>query len=150
MPLLGPQERHLSPATMRRRMAREPSVYDLVLLLDPELDDERREKILADTEAIILDQGGDIVERHDWGVRPTTFEIGKRKDQDYHLIQFHATNQALQQLSHTLKITDGISRHRVIKLRPGTPAAPDLRTVAATVEPVAEAPAEPVAVHDEE
>lgn len=137
MPPRGPREGRLSPATMRRRMAREPSVYDLVLLLDPELDDERREKILADTEAIILDHGGDIVDRHDWGVRPTTFEIAKRKDQDYHLIQFHATNAALSQLDHVLRITDGINRHRVIKLRPGTPAAPDLTPAAVVAEPPA-------------
>jgi small subunit ribosomal protein S6 len=116
---------------MRRRMARDPYVYDLVLMLDPELEDDRREKILADTEAIILDHGGDIVDRHDWGVRQTTYEISKRKDQDYHLIQFHATNAGLAQLDHVLRITDGITRHRVIKLRPGTPGAPDLRATAA-------------------
>lgn len=130
MTLRGPGERELAPATMRRRMVREAYLYDLVLLLDPDLEDERREKILTDTEAIILDHGGDIVERHDWGVRQTTFEIGKRKDQDYHLIQFHATNAGLSRLDHTLRITDGVSRHRVIKLRPGTPAAPDLRAAA--------------------
>ena len=129
---------------MRRRMTREPYVYDLVLLLDPALEDDRREKILTDTEAIILDHGGDIVERHDWGVRPTTFEIHKKAEQDYHLIQFHATKPGLEQLEHTLKITDGVSRHRVIKLRPGTPPAPDLRTAAvgAVVEDIPALPEE--------
>ena len=119
---------------MRRRMAPQPPVYDLVLLLNPEVEDERREKIIHDAADLISTNGGEIIERHDWGVRATAFEIAKRADQDYHLIQFHATNEALAALDHTLKITDGVSRYRVIKLRAGTPPAPDLAasTIAAT------------------
>jgi small subunit ribosomal protein S6 len=120
---------------MRRRMAAERPVYDLVLLLDPGVEDERREKIIHDAADLIATNGGEIIERHDWGVRGTAYEIRKRADQDYHLIQFHATNPALDALNHTLKITDGVSRYRVIKLRKGTPPAPDLSasTVAASV-----------------
>lgn len=120
---------------MRRRMAAARPVYDLVLLLDPSVEDERREKIIHDAADLIATNGGEIIERHDWGVRGTAYEIRKRADQDYHLIQFHATNDALAALNHTLKITDGVSRYRVIKLREGTPPAPDLSasTVAASV-----------------
>ena len=39
----------------------------------------------------------------------------------------------LEALDHTLKITDGVNRFRVIKLRPGTPEPPDLRAAAAGV-----------------
>ncbi len=119
---------------MRRRMAQQPPVYDLVLLLDPAVEDDRREKIIHDAADLIATNGGEIIERHDWGVRGTAYEIRKRADQDYHLIQFYATNDALAALDHTLKITDGVSRYRVIKLRAGTPPAPDLSasTVAAS------------------
>lgn len=106
-----------------------PLVYDLVLLLDPSVEDDRREKILHDAAELIGSNGGEIIARHDWGVRPTAFEIRKRGDQDYHLIQFHATTAALDALDHTLKITDGVSRYRVIKLRAGTPEVPDLAAV---------------------
>jgi small subunit ribosomal protein S6 len=112
-------------------MAREASIYDLTLLLDPAADDERREKIIADAEGLIDRHGGTLVGRHDWGVRQTAFEIRKKPEADYHLIQFHATTEVLEALDHTLKITDGVLRFRVIKLRPGTPAPPDLRTAAA-------------------
>jgi small subunit ribosomal protein S6 len=112
-------------------MAREAPIYDLTLLLDPASDDERREKIIADAEGLIARHGGTLVGRHDWGVRATAFEIRKTAEADYHLIQFHATNEVLEALDHTLKITDGVLRFRVIKLRPGTPDAPDLRTAAA-------------------
>ncbi len=133
MPLLGRRSTGFAPlpaATMRRRMAAERPVYDLVLLLDPSVEDERREKIIHDAADLIATNGGEIIERHDWGVRGTAYEIRKRADQDYHLVQFHATNDALAALNHTLKITDGVSRYRVIKLRPGTPPPPDLKAAA--------------------
>ncbi len=112
-------------------MTREAPIYDLTLLLDTEADEERRDKIVADVETLIDRTGGSLVGRHDWGVRDTTYEIRKQTNADYHLIQFYAPNhELLEALGHTLKITDGVNRFRVIKLRPGTPEAPDLRAAA--------------------
>ncbi len=118
-------------------MATERPTYDLVLLLDSQADDERRAEIVANVAAAI-GASGELVGEHDWGVRATAYEVHKRADADYRLIQFHGPAELLDQLDHTLKITDGVVRFRIIKLRPGTPPPPDLRTVAAT----AAAPAE--------
>jgi small subunit ribosomal protein S6 len=123
---------------MRRRMATEPPIYDLTLLLDTALDDDRRLTILANVEDSI-DRAGEIVSRHDWGVRTTAYEVHKKPDADYHLLQFRGPRELLEQLEHNLKITDGVLRFRIIKLRPGTPAPPDLR-------PSAAAPEEPLPV----
>ena len=125
---------------MARRMAIEQPTYDLILLLDPEADEERRTNILASLETVIERQG-EVVSRHDWGVRPTAYEVRKRGDADYHLLQFHGTAELLQQLDHALKITDGVTRFRIIRLRKGTPEPPDLRMSAAAAAAAAEAPA---------
>ena len=118
-------------------MTREAPIYDLTLLLDTDADEERRDKIVADVEALIDQTGGSLVGRHDWGVRETTYEVRKKANADYHLIQFYANgHDVLDALNHTLRITDGVNRFRVIKLRPGTPEAPDLRA-AATAEGIA-------------
>lgn len=114
-------------------MATEAPIYDLTLLLDTQADDDRRAKIVADVEDLITRTGGELVGRHDWGVRPTAYEIAKRADAEYHLIQFHATKESLEALDHTLRITEGVTRYRVIKLRPGTPAPPELTAAAAPV-----------------
>jgi small subunit ribosomal protein S6 len=116
---------------MRRRMAREAPVYDLTLLLDTALEDERRDTILANVEEAI-DRSGEIVGRHDWGVRTTAYEVRKHADADYHLLQFRGTPDLLAALEHNLKITDGVLRFRIIKLRPGTAAPPDMGPVAVT------------------
>lgn len=114
---------------MRRRMATEAPLYDLVLLLDNTIEQERRDTILANVEDAI-DGAGEIVGRHDWGVRSTVYEVRKQGEADYHLLQFRGPAALLEQLDHNLKITDGILRFRIIKLRPGTPPPPDMRPVA--------------------
>ena len=126
---------------MARRMATEQPIYDLILLLDPEAEEERRTNILASLEQII-DRQGTIISRHDWGLRPTAYEVRKRGDADYHLLQFQGTPELLNQLNHALKITDGVNRFRIIKLRKGTPEPPDLTMSAAAAAAAAEQPAE--------
>ena len=116
-------------------MAKDPPIYDLTLLLDPAVEGERREQIVADV-VDLIDRTGEFVGRYDWGTRTTVYEVRKHADADYHLIQFRGPRELLEQLDHNLKITDGILRHRIIKLRPGTPPPPDL-SAAATAAPVA-------------
>jgi small subunit ribosomal protein S6 len=119
------------------------ATYDLMLLLDADAPGERREQILAEV-ANAISSAGEIVSRHDWGTRGTAYEIRHKGTADYHLIQFTGPVSLLESLQHTLRITDGVVRFRIIKLRPGTPPPPDVRPEvrpAAPVEAEAEAPA---------
>jgi len=105
-------------------MAKEAPIYDLMLLLSSTADDERRAKILADVESAIARAGGSVERNDDWGERPMAYEIRHQPEADYHLLQFRAPAALIEELSHTLRITDGVLRFRVIKVRPGTPPAP--------------------------
>ena len=91
-------------------------------MLDLSATDEVRAKIVADTRAAV-EAGGTLIGYHDWGQRALTYEIDHRKSAEYHLIQFHATPELLASVARTLRITDGVIRHRIIKLAPGTPDA---------------------------
>jgi small subunit ribosomal protein S6 len=125
--------------------------YDLVLLLDPQADQEARAKIIADTRAAI-EAGGELLRYDEWGDRVLTYPIDRKTNAEYHLLQFHAgTPELLSGLDRTLRITDEILRFRIIKLAPGVPDAPDMGAMGAApaagrhieAEPVVEA--EPVA-----
>ncbi len=111
-------------------MAAPAATYDLTLLLDTGLDPDQRERILADVETMIQD-AGELLSAHDWGRRSLAFEIRHKDDAEYHLLQFHGERPLLERLDRSLRITDGVVRYRIIKLRPGTPPAPDLRSVPA-------------------
>lgn len=122
-------------------MAAPAPTYDLVLLLEPAAADEQRAKILADAEAMIT-RGGEIVSKHDWGTRAMAYEIRHQGEAEYHLLQFHGNADLLANLHRTLRITDGITRFRIIKLAPGTPDPPD-QQAAVPVEAGEPAPAAP-------
>jgi small subunit ribosomal protein S6 len=114
-------------------MATEAPLYDLVLMLSPEAEDSTRSKILNDVETRITQAGGSVERNDDWGRRPMAYEIRHQPEAEYHLLQFHAPGSLIEDLSHTLRITDGVVRHRVIKVRPGTPEAPSSIPVVAAV-----------------
>jgi len=121
-------------------MAQLPPIYDLMVLLSTSVEDERRARILADVEQAIADNGGAIELRQEWGVRRLAFEIEHTGDAEYHLLQFSGPPALVESLSYNLKIADGVLRHRIIKVTPGTPPPPE----PTTQEPVASEP-EPAA-----
>jgi small subunit ribosomal protein S6 len=98
--------------------------YDLVLLLDPQTDDETRAKLVADTRSAIEAQG-ELLRHDEWGERPLTYPIDKKTSARYHLLQFHvSSNDLLSSLDRTLRLADEVLRFRIIKLAPGVGAPP--------------------------
>jgi small subunit ribosomal protein S6 len=106
-------------------MAERQPTYDLMLLLSGAAADEARAGILSEVESAISSGGGEILRRDDWGTRPLTFRINHQREADYHLLQFTGPTALLETLSHNLHIADDVLRFRIIKVTPGTPAAPD-------------------------
>lgn len=106
-------------------MPSDPIVYDLVLLLSLDSDDDARAKVLSDVEAAISGGGGTLHRNQAWGRRPTTFRINHQGEADYHLLQFSGPPALLESLSHSLGIADEVLRFRIIKVLPGTPEASD-------------------------
>jgi small subunit ribosomal protein S6 len=115
-------------------------------MLDLAVPDEEREKIVTETRAAI-EQDGELLLEQNWGARALAYQIDHREQAEYHLMQLHGPATLIASLERTLRITDGVVRHRIIKLAPGTPAAPEQspRAVAATAGEAAApaAPAEP-------
>ncbi len=114
--------------------------YDLVLLLDPAAEDETREKIVTDARSAI-DADGTLLGHQPWGLRPLAYQIEHRTQAEYHLLQFNGPPSLIASLEHTLRITDGVVRHRVIKQPRGGLAAPAVAPPVATAPPVTSAAA---------
>jgi small subunit ribosomal protein S6 len=118
--------------------------YDLVLLLDPQADDDVRAKLVADTRASIEAQG-ELLRHDEWGERALTYPIDKKTSARYHLLQFHVSStDLLSSLDRTLRLADDVLRFRIIKLAPGVGAPPTDMAAGAAARPAqAEADAEP-------
>jgi small subunit ribosomal protein S6 len=94
-----------------------------MLLLDVAAEDDVRAKIVADARTAI-EAEGTLLGDQPWGVRPLAYPIDHRTQAEYHLLQFSGPASLIAGLQHTLRITDGVVRHRVIKLPAGsTPVA---------------------------
>ena len=111
--------------------------YDLVLLLDPQAEEAARAKILADARAAIEAQG-EFLRQDDWGDR--ALDLPDRSQSRRRVPPAAVPRRdtaAAGALDRTLRITDGIMRFRIIKLKPGVPDAPDV-LAAPTEEPQSE------------
>jgi len=87
---------------------------------------ESAANVIADARAAI-DAQGELLRYDEWGERALTYPIDRKANAEYHLFQFHAGSpDLLNGLNRTLRITDGILRFRIIKLKPGVPEAPDM------------------------
>jgi small subunit ribosomal protein S6 len=98
--------------------------YEILLLLDPDLPEERQAEVVARVQALI-EQGGGTVERHDaWGRRRLAYPIQKKEEGVYHLVSFTAETETLDELSRVLKIDDDVLRHMATRRPEGGPSEP--------------------------
>ena len=101
--------------------------YEILLMLDPELPEERQSEIVSRTRDLI-ERGGGSWDAHDvWGRRKLAYEIDHKADGAYHLLTFAAEPDTLAEVSRVLKITDGVMRHLAVRRserRPGGTVAP--------------------------
>ena len=94
--------------------------YELILMLDPQVADDAREKLAADAKAK-LEAKGEIKHEANWGMRKMAYEIEKRDSADYRVWRFTGGKDLLDDLDHSLKITDGVLRFRVFKVDADSP-----------------------------
>ncbi len=113
---LAPAE-HKVAANLPRSMA---GLYDLMLLIDPNAPEERRNAAVAEAESLI----GEVVSSQDWGQRRMAYEIDHRPEAEYRLYQFNGDNALLERLNQRLRINDAVLRFRIIKAKAGQPLPP--------------------------
>jgi small subunit ribosomal protein S6 len=108
--------------------------YEILLMLDPELPDERQSEIVTRAREAIERDGGRFEGHEPWGRRRLAFEIDHKGEGVYHLMTFAAEPATLEEISRVLKITDGVMRHLAVR-----------RVQGGTTRPPEPLPEEPVA-----
>lgn len=98
--------------------------YEILLLLDPDLDEARHEEILGRTRELVEKSGGSWDLQDAWGRRKLAYEIGHKGEGSYHLLQFTCDAATLEEISRVLRIDDGVMRHMATRRIQGSPARP--------------------------
>ncbi len=89
-------------------------------MLDPGQDAPARDGIAQEARGKI-EAGGALKHENSWGLRKMAYEIGQCTEADYRWFRFEAPVELLEQLNHSLKITDGVLRFRIFKVDADTP-----------------------------
>jgi small subunit ribosomal protein S6 len=97
-----------------------PREYELVLMLDPQLDAPARDALAQDARGQI-EGSGNLKHENSWGLRKMAYEINHRTEADYRWMRFEAPSDLLDSLDHNLKIADGVLRFRIFKVDPAAP-----------------------------
>jgi small subunit ribosomal protein S6 len=97
-----------------------PREYELVLMLDPQLDSPARDALAQEARGQI-EASGTLKHDNSWGLRKMAYEINRRTEADYRWMRFEANNELLDSLDHNLKIADGVLRFRIFKVDPSAP-----------------------------
>jgi small subunit ribosomal protein S6 len=106
--------------------------YEILLMLDPELPEERQTEIITRSREAIEKDGGTWDNHEPWGRRRLAYEIDHKAEGSYHLLTFSAEPATLEEISRVLKITDGVMRHLAVRRVQGGSTRPP--------EPITEEP----------
>jgi small subunit ribosomal protein S6 len=89
--------------------------YEILLMLDPELEEERADEVIARVRERVEGDSGRWDGHEPWGRRKLAYEIDHKPDGVYHLLLFTAVPETLAEVSRVLKITDGVMRHLAVR-----------------------------------
>ena len=89
--------------------------YELMVILDPEIDERQVAPNLDKFLKVITGDGGTIDNVDIWGRRRLAYEIQKKNEGIYAVVNFTATSAATQELDRQLKLSEKIMRTKVLR-----------------------------------
>jgi small subunit ribosomal protein S6 len=118
--------------------------YEILLLLDPDMSEERQTEIVTRIRETVERDGS--WDHHDvWGRRKLAYEIDHKPEGFYHLLLFSSSAETLDEITRVLRITDGVLRHLAVRRLKTTTASEPQAAPARAEEPEAEPTTDPAA-----
>jgi small subunit ribosomal protein S6 len=100
--------------------------YELMLVVRPDVADDKSQAVIDRTTRQIVAAGGQIVKVAPWGRRRLAYPIDRHREGSYHIVLFEAPPEAITELEHSLLITEEVLRHLVTRAdRPTKPGRAD-------------------------
>lgn len=89
--------------------------YELLYVLRPDLTDEEVQGNREKFNALITNNGGEIVKVDEMGKRRLAYEIQDLKEGVYTVVNFTGTNDTVNELDRVIKITEDVIRFLIVK-----------------------------------
>jgi small subunit ribosomal protein S6 len=89
--------------------------YELMLILRPDVADDKAQAVIDRTTRALVAAGGQIIKVAPWGRRRLAYQIDRYREGSYHIVLFEAPPEALTEMERTLQITEEVLRHLVTR-----------------------------------
>lgn len=89
--------------------------YELMVLIDPEVDERTVEPTLKKYLEVVTNAGGTVDKVDVWGRRKTAYEIQKKYEAIYVVVNFQSEPAATQELDRLLNLNETILRTKIIR-----------------------------------
>lgn len=89
--------------------------YELTYILNPVLEDDQYEEIVEKFTELIRDNGGEIDEVDEWGIRKFEYEMDSKSSGYYVNAYFTAPGELIEKLERSLRIDDHVMRYLTLK-----------------------------------
>ena len=92
--------------------------YELGFIFNPEVSEEQSRSILERIQQIVTNHDGQVVRVNQWGRRRLAYPIEHKRDGFYVFIDMILTPETVSELDRTLKVTEEVLRHIIIRRDP--------------------------------
>jgi small subunit ribosomal protein S6 len=89
--------------------------YELMVILDPEIDERTVAPSLDKFLNVVRNDGGTIDSVDIWGRRRLAYEINKKSEGIYAVVQLTATGDTTKELDRQLKLSEAVMRTKVLR-----------------------------------
>jgi small subunit ribosomal protein S6 len=93
--------------------------YELMVILDPEIDERTVAPSLDKFLNVIRNDGGTIDNVDIWGRRRLAYEINKKTEGIYAVVQLTATSDSTKELDRQLSLSEAVMRTKVLRAEEG-------------------------------
>ncbi|WEO77468.1 30S ribosomal protein S6 [Cryobacterium sp. SO2] len=93
--------------------------YELMVILDPEIDERTVAPSLDKFLNVVRNDGGTIDKVDVWGRRRLAYEINKKAEGIYAVVDFTANAAATAELDRQLKLSEAVMRTKVLRAEEG-------------------------------
>ena len=90
--------------------------YEIVIVLTPLLSTETAAEAIAKYSKVLTDNGAEIVQEDNWGLRKLAYPIQKKTTGYYHLTEFKAPGEVINKLEIELRRDERVLRFLTIAL----------------------------------
>ncbi|MGI8657240.1 MAG: 30S ribosomal protein S6 [Candidatus Limnocylindria bacterium] len=96
--------------------------YELMLLLRPDLEDDKLQAAVEKVTRAVVNGGGSLTKVSPWGKRRLAYDIQRHREASYFLIHFDIEPSAVREIERGMLISEEILRHLVTVLEDRGPA----------------------------